>query len=130
MSSFPPSASAAGAPDPDVRKAAARQRRNRKIRRRTAGALALLVGLVGAGLLASAITPNPQVATAANDDAALIREGQQIYQTSCITCHGANLQGVVDRGPSLIGVGEAAVYFQVSTGRMPASRNEAQIERK
>jgi ubiquinol-cytochrome c reductase cytochrome c subunit len=37
---------------------------------------------------------------------------------------------VQDRGPSLIGVGEAAVYFQVSTGRMPAVRNEAQAERK
>ena len=49
---------------------------------------------------------------------------------SCITCHGANLQGVPDRGPSLIGVGEAAVYFQVSTGRMPLARQEAQAPRK
>ncbi|MCX5045941.1 cytochrome c [Aldersonia sp. NBC_00410] len=118
MSSSPPSASAS------------RSRRQRKIRRRIAGALALMVGLVGAGLLASALTPTPQVATASNDDAALIRQGQQLYDTSCITCHGANLQGVQDRGPSLIGVGEAAVYFQVSTGRMPAVRNEAQAERK
>jgi ubiquinol-cytochrome c reductase cytochrome c subunit len=30
----------------------------------------------------------------------------------------------------LIGVGEAAVYFQVSTGRMPAERGEAQARRK
>jgi ubiquinol-cytochrome c reductase cytochrome c subunit len=37
---------------------------------------------------------------------------------------------VQDRGPSLIGVGEAAVYFQVSTGRMPAMRGEAQAPRK
>jgi ubiquinol-cytochrome c reductase cytochrome c subunit len=105
-------------------------RRQRKIRRRVAGALALMVGLVGAGLLAAALTPTPQVATARDDDAALIRQGEQLYDTSCITCHGANLQGVQDRGPSLIGVGEAAVYFQVSTGRMPAVRNEAQAERK
>ncbi|OOK72005.1 menaquinol-cytochrome c reductase cytochrome c subunit [Mycobacterium kansasii] len=35
-----------------------------------------------------------------------------------------------DHGPSLIGVGEAAVYFQVSTGRMPAMRGEAQAQRK
>jgi ubiquinol-cytochrome c reductase cytochrome c subunit len=41
-----------------------------------------------------------------------------------------NLQGVPDRGPSLIGVGEAAVYFQVGTGRMPAMRGEAQAMRK
>lgn len=89
-----------------------------------------MVGLVGAGFLASALTPEPQVATANEDSVALIREGQQLYETSCVTCHGANLQGVADRGPSLIGVGEAAVYFQVSSGRMPMTRNEAQAERK
>lgn len=89
-----------------------------------------MMGLLSAGFLASALTPTPQVATADQDSAALIREGKQLYDTSCVTCHGVNLQGVQDRGPSLIGVGEAAVYFQVSTGRMPAVRNEAQIMRK
>jgi ubiquinol-cytochrome c reductase cytochrome c subunit len=43
-----------------------------------------------------------------------------------VTCHGANLQGVTDRGPSLIGVGSAAAYFQVSTGRMPATGQGAE----
>ncbi len=33
------------------------------------------------------------------------------------------------RGPSLIGVGPAAVEFQVSTGRMPAAGQGAQIDR-
>lgn len=89
-----------------------------------------MMGLLSAGFLASALTPTPQVATADTDSAALIREGKQLYDTSCVTCHGANLQGVENRGPSLIGVGEAAVYFQVSTGRMPAVRNEAQALRK
>ncbi len=89
-----------------------------------------MMGLLSAGFLASALTPAPQVATADTDSAALIREGKQLYDTSCVTCHGANLQGVQDRGPSLIGVGEAAVYFQVSSGRMPAVRNEAQAMRK
>jgi ubiquinol-cytochrome c reductase cytochrome c subunit len=37
---------------------------------------------------------------------------------------------VQDRGPSLIGVGNAASYFQVSTGRMPLARQEAQAPRK
>ncbi|MFC9840865.1 c-type cytochrome [Rhodococcus sp. NPDC127530] len=123
MSSSPPPAS-------DTTASTAKARRQRKLRRRVTGALVLMMGLVSAGFLASALTPTPQVATATDDQAALIREGQQLYDTSCITCHGANLQGVQDRGPSLIGVGEAAVYFQVSSGRMPASRNEAQIERK
>ncbi|MDV7244209.1 MULTISPECIES: cytochrome c [Rhodococcus] len=123
MSSSPPPAS-------DTTASAAKTRRQRKLRRRVTGALVLMMGLVSAGFLASALTPTPQVATATDDQAALIREGKQLYDTSCITCHGANLQGVQDRGPSLIGVGEAAVYFQVSSGRMPASRNEAQVERK
>ncbi|MBY4129833.1 c-type cytochrome [Rhodococcus fascians] len=122
MSTSPPAAS--------VDKTAAKTRRQRKTRRRITGALVLMMGLLSAGFLASALTPTPQVATADTDSAALIREGKQLYDTSCVTCHGANLQGVQDRGPSLIGVGEAAVYFQVSSGRMPAVRNEAQALRK
>ncbi|NEW41716.1 c-type cytochrome [Nocardia cyriacigeorgica] len=127
MSSSPPSAPEPASPGHGQ---ASKTRRQRRVRRRIAGGLALLVGLVGAGFLASALTPEPQIATANEDKSALIREGQQLYDTSCITCHGANLQGVQDRGPSLIGVGEAAVYFQVSSGRMPMTRNEAQAERK
>lgn len=123
MSSSPP-------PTSDTTASARKERRQRKLRRRVTGALVLMMGLVSAGFLAAALTPAPQVATANQDQAALIREGKQLYETSCITCHGANLQGVEDRGPSLIGVGEAAVYFQVSSGRMPAARNEAQAERK
>ncbi|MTE14043.1 cytochrome bc1 complex diheme cytochrome c subunit [Nocardia aurantiaca] len=125
MSSSPPSA-----PDPEGIGQATKIRKQRRMRRKLAGGLVLLMGLVGAGFAASALTPQAQVATAKEDQSALIREGKQIYDTSCVTCHGANLQGVQDRGPSLIGVGEAAVYFQVSSGRMPAARNEAQIQRK
>lgn len=132
MSSSPPSA-----PDPSgpgigsaSKDQATKTRRQRRNKRRFAGALVLLMGLVGAGFAASALTPDAQVATAHEDQSALLREGKQIYDTSCVTCHGVNLQGVQDRGPSLIGVGEAAVYFQVSSGRMPAARNEAQIQRK
>ena len=51
--------------------------------------------------------------------------GQVVYGTVCLACHGENLEGVPTRGPSLIGVGEAAVYFQVHTGRMPLARPEA-----
>jgi len=90
----------------------------------------LLIGLAVAGGLAATLTPTPQVAVADESASALLRTGKQLFDTSCVTCHGANLQGVPDRGPSLIGVGEAAVYFQVSTGRMPAMRGEAQAPRK
>jgi ubiquinol-cytochrome c reductase cytochrome c subunit len=108
-----------------------RRPRNRsKTFRRITGGLALLFGLTAMGVVFAAMVPAPQTAVAANIDAAQIAEGQQIYQTSCITCHGANLQGVTDRGPSLVGVGQAATYFQVSSGRMPAAENGAQIPRK
>lgn len=104
--------------------------RHRRLRRRLSAALLLLIGLAVAGGLAATLTPTPQVAVADESSSALLRTGKQLFETSCVTCHGANLQGVPDRGPSLIGVGEAAVYFQVSTGRMPAMRGEAQAPRK
>ncbi len=101
-----------------------------RFRRRVAGALALGIGLLTVGGLYAAFAPQPQVATAQEGDAALIAQGEQLYNNTCVTCHGSNLQGVPDRGPSLIGVGDAAVYFQVSTGRMPLARQEAQAQRK
>lgn len=102
----------------------------RRFRRRLSGGLLLLAALTLAGGLAAVVTPTPQVATADQSASAQLRTGKQLFDTSCVTCHGANLQGVPDRGPSLIGVGEAAVYFQVSSGRMPAMRGEAQTPRK
>jgi len=69
-------------------------------------------------------------ADSSGDSAQAVMAGRALYETSCITCHGANLQGVTGRGPSLIGVGSAATYFQVSTGRMPASQQGPYTERK
>jgi ubiquinol-cytochrome c reductase cytochrome c subunit len=100
-----------------------------KLRRRIAGLLALGVALIGAGAIYAVFVPKAQTAQA-QEDPAQLRLGQQVYNNTCITCHGANLQGVQDRGPSLIGVGDAAVYFQTSSGRMPMVRQEAQSERK
>jgi ubiquinol-cytochrome c reductase cytochrome c subunit len=105
-------------------------RSRRRFRRRVSAALLLLAALVVAGGLAATLTPKPQVAVADESQSALLRTGKQLFDTSCVTCHGANLQGVPDRGPSLLGVGDAAVYFQVSTGRMPATSDEAQEPRK
>lgn len=102
----------------------------RRLRRRLSAALLLLVGLAAAGGLAATLTPTPQVAVADEAQSALLRTGKQLFDTSCVTCHGVNLQGVEDRGPSLIGVGEASVYFQVSTGRMPAMSGQAQAPQK
>ena len=108
----------------------------RRLRRRLSGAvaLALALGTVGIGYstVAAAAAPKTQAASssAPAGETMDVRKGRELYETSCITCHGRNLEGVQDRGPTLIGVGEAAVYFQVSTGRMPLARQEAQAERK
>ena len=104
--------------------------KRRRLRRRASAAVLLLIGLGAAGGLAATLTPTPQVAVADESASAMLRTGKELFDTSCVTCHGANLQGVAGRGPSLIGVGEAAVYFQVSTGRMPAMRGEAQAPKK
>jgi ubiquinol-cytochrome c reductase cytochrome c subunit len=109
-----------------MRRGSMTSKSRRRLRRRLSAALLLLIGLAVAGGIAATLTPSPQVAVADESQAALLRTGKQLFDTSCVTCHGVNLQGVPDRGPSLIGVGEAAVYFQVSTGRMPAMRGEAQ----
>jgi ubiquinol-cytochrome c reductase cytochrome c subunit len=106
-----------------------RTRRRRKRRRRLSGLLALGLALMTTGGLYAVAAPRPPTVVI-QDEPTLVRVGEQLYNNHCITCHGANLQGVPERGPSLIGVGEAAVYFQVSTGRMPLARQEAQAERK
>ena len=100
-----------------------------QLRRRWARIIALGVALLAIGGLYVVFAPQPQTAHAQGDPA-LVRQGEQLYNNACISCHGTNLQGVQGRGPSLIGVGQAAVYFQVSTGRMPAARQEAQIAQK
>jgi quinol---cytochrome-c reductase cytochrome c subunit len=102
-----------------------------RVRRRVGTAVRLLGALIIVGGLYTAFSPGGQ-ASAQDETAskATVAEGKRLYETSCISCHGPNAQGVPERGPSLIGVGSAAVEFQVGTGRMPMARQEAQAERK
>lgn len=105
-------------------------RRPRKGLRRRLTGFALLVGTlaaVGGGYALIAPTSGAADTTSSATD---IAAGHQLYNTSCITCHGANLQGVENRGPTLVGSGSAATYFQVSTGRMPAVMQGAYEPRK
>ena len=76
----------------------------------------LLLGLVATGGLYSLLAPRPaQAAVATADD---VTSGRKLFLANCATCHGINgLGGKI--GPSLAGVGAAAVDFQVGTGRMP-----------
>jgi ubiquinol-cytochrome c reductase cytochrome c subunit len=63
-------------------------------------------------------------------NSAQIAEGRNLFVEDCATCHGEFAQGTTNVAPSLIGVGAAAVDFQVSTGRMPAAALGAENERK
>jgi len=58
-----------------------------------------------------------------------IDAGRQLYLEGCATCHGLGAQGT-SAGPTLVGVGAAAVDFQVSTGRMPLAAPAVQAPRR
>lgn len=102
-------------------------------RRRPAARYAVvLLGLLFAGAGYAAITEAGSAsATAPNIAAsAQISQGRAIFLQECSTCHGQFAQGVPGVAPSLIGVGAAAVDFQVSTGRMPAKETGPEQDRK
>lgn len=69
-----------------------RDRSRRRLRRRLSGGLLLLIALTIAGGVAAVLTPRPQVAVADESNSALLRTGKQLFDTSCVSCHGANLQ--------------------------------------
>jgi ubiquinol-cytochrome c reductase cytochrome c subunit len=97
-----------------------------------AGLLVLLLGLVLTGGLYAAFSP---ASAQTNNSSAQIDSGRKLFLVGCSFCHGQNGQGVKtldgnQLGPSLVGVGGAAVDFQVGTGRMPAAQPGAQIPQK
>jgi quinol---cytochrome-c reductase cytochrome c subunit len=92
---------------------------NARRRRPVAGYAALLLGLIVVGLLYGALTSTGGAQAAPNTAAQDIANGKALFQSTCSSCHGLEAQGT-DQAPSLIGAGAAAVYFQMSTGRMPA----------
>ena len=81
-----------------------------------ATAVLVLLGLVVTGAAYAALVPSKaDAAQTLSGDAAA---GHKVFLANCATCHGINAEGR-DRAPSLVGVGAAAVDFQVGTGRMP-----------
>jgi len=101
---------------------------SRQRRRPVAGLLLLLLGLVLTGSLYATLAPSSSADSAANDEE-LIAEGRQLFLVGCSFCHGQNGEGQLTQdgnqlGPSLAGVGAAAVDFQVGTGRMPAATSQ------
>src|SRR5450631_175997 len=79
-----------------------------------ASAVLVLLGLIVTGLAYATAAP-AKAAPAASQD---VTAGKQLFLANCTSCHGVNAEGR-SNAPSLVGVGAAAVDFQVGTGRMP-----------
>ena len=103
-------------------------------RRPVAGLLLIIIGLLLTGGLYAAFAP--ATAEQQQTDTELAAQGRELFIVGCAFCHGQNGEGVLTRdgtqqlGPSLVGVGAAAVDFQVGTGRMPAVTPGAQLPAK
>jgi ubiquinol-cytochrome c reductase cytochrome c subunit len=85
--------------------------------------------MIGVGY---AVVTSGGAASAASPSAASsaqIAQGRALFEESCASCHGNFAEGT-SQAPSLIGVGAAAVDFQVGTGRMPLTANAAEAERR
>ena len=99
-----------------------------------AGFLVILLGLVLTGSLYAAFSPASAEKTSAAAQQEEVEAGRQLFLVGCAFCHGQNGEGIRSAngqlGPSLVGVGAAAVDFQVSTGRMPAQQPGQQFPRK
>ena len=95
-------------------------------RRGIAGAAIVVVCLGLLTLLYAAVAPRGSAAGSTDPN---VVAGRGLYvKYSCASCHGMNAEGGA-RAPSLIGVGAAAVDFQMSTGRMPLQHHSAQAPR-
>lgn len=93
----------------------------------------LLLALAAVGGLYAALAPG--AARADNEQTDMVEEGRQLFLVGCSTCHGMSGEGVSaegggNYGPSLAGVGAAAVDFQVGTGRMPMAKPASQAPEK
>ncbi|WP_053653889.1 c-type cytochrome [Streptomyces sp. MMG1121] len=102
------------------------------VRRRhpLAAVVVLLLALAATGGLYAAFAPASKAQADETSQSLTITEGKKLYEVGCASCHGTGGQGSSD-GPSLVGVGAAAVDFQVGTGRMPAATSQgAQVPSK
>jgi quinol---cytochrome-c reductase cytochrome c subunit len=92
----------------------------------------LVLALFLMGAVYAMLAPSPKVA-ADTGNSQQVEEGRALFQVGCASCHGLNGEGQTTgtiQGPPLIGVGAAAVDFQVETGRMPMARPEEQAPDK
>lgn len=98
-----------------------------------AGLLVLLLGLMLTGGLYAMFSPAQAHEDRTTEE--LVEDGRELFLVNCSSCHGLNGEGVrssdnTQLGPSLVGVGAAAVDFQVGTGRMPMAQPGQQAPAK
>jgi ubiquinol-cytochrome c reductase cytochrome c subunit len=99
-----------------------------------AGLVVLVMGLLITGGLYAVLSP--ATAQTSEADQSTVSQGKALFLVGCASCHGKNGEGIptvrdgYQVGPSLVGVGAAAVDFQVGTGRMPMASPGAQAPRK
>ncbi|MGH3155092.1 MAG: cytochrome bc1 complex diheme cytochrome c subunit [Streptosporangiaceae bacterium] len=100
-------------------------------RHRVAGYGVVLFGLaaIGAGYASVTGTGSTADASAPSVSSQNVSQGRYLFEQSCSSCHGLDAQGT-SVAPSLIGAGAAAVDFQMSTGRMPAKEQGAEMDRR
>lgn len=94
-----------------------------------AALVVLTIALAACAGLYTAFAPADKAVAEETAQTLTIEEGKKLYAVGCASCHGTDGQGTSD-GPSLVGVGAAAVDFQVGTGRMPAQQPGAQVPKK
>jgi ubiquinol-cytochrome c reductase cytochrome c subunit len=94
----------------------------------TLALIAIGLGLTG-GVYAAATSTSSASADTAAASQQQVNDGKKLFEANCATCHGMNAVGT-SAAPSLIGVGSAAVDFQVGTGRMPMAANGPQAQEK
>ncbi|GAA1387995.1 c-type cytochrome [Luteococcus peritonei] len=89
--------------------------------------LVLLLALFLMGAVYSVVSP-AQTSVADTNTNPQVAQGKALFDVTCSSCHGLNGEGT-SQGPSLIGVGAAAVDFQMGTRRMPMAKPAAQAPR-
>lgn len=92
--------------------------------------IAVALGVTGGAYAAftSPSSASADTSTSASSHAS-VAQGEKLFEANCATCHGLSAQGTKN-APSLIGVGAAAVDFQVGTGRMPLEESGPQAPQK
>ncbi|WP_029145108.1 c-type cytochrome [Microbacterium luticocti] len=110
----------------------AREKKRRASGRRSPLAAVVLIGvglLMTGGIYAGASAAMAATGDTSTSTALTVEDGKKLFQANCATCHGMDLQGT-ENGPSLFGVGELSVEFQVATGRMPLEQQGPQAPQK